>query len=136
MENLKDKPVFRHVDRDPDYKRLQAFALIAKHRHKFSSCVFVKRTTGQVRKMHFRYDPDEEDGISIKSDAEYAFKRGLLLVQDWTLREARYINLDGLLFLKVGGSVHIFPPDAGPPSPSDVYPDEAHQVEEAKREVY
>lgn len=87
-------------------KRIKALKIIQGNKYKFQSCLFIKRTNGEPRKMWFRYDPP--DKWEEKGDWEYGMSQGLLTVQDWEKRSVRMINLDGLIVIKAGGERYLF----------------------------
>lgn len=92
--NLEEKPKVT----SPNIKRKVAYWKFLQTRNKFASCSFIKRTNGEERYMHFRWDPLDEE-----ADRWQALQKGLVLVFDLQKQEPRFINLDGLLWLKANG---------------------------------
>jgi hypothetical protein len=79
----------------------EALSYIQAQRGKFIAVVFIKRTTGQERKMVFRTGVRKHlKGGTVPYDMQ---QRDLLPVFDIQLKEYRCIPLDGIVRIKVNG---------------------------------
>lgn len=89
-------------------RRQLALDLIVTTEGEIFSCVFVKRTTGEIRKIVARLGVKShlKGGTQTYDPKKY----NLLTVFDMDKRSYRMIDLDGVIEVTVGGEVHELPP--------------------------
>lgn len=83
--------------------REEAEAILRAQRGRFFRATFIKRTTGELRTMVARMGVTKH-----LTGGQLGFnphKKGLLPVFDVQKRAYRFVNLDGLVEVKVGGEV-------------------------------
>ena len=94
--------------------RTEAKAAITRHANELIVVRFVKRTTGEVRRMLAIFNPARVDQSTFKFNPA---QKGLLPVWDCEKGGRRFVNLDGVLSVKPMSRTRRMPKPAGDRGP-------------------